>query len=251
MSVQEVWCSESACQCNGLECLPDALNSGQPLSTHQVDGITSLVHKALNSVPRYQRRNLEDEDLCQDASLAVLMAARNHGSSPIQNFPGYAFVTAKNAMLSSARRADPLAVSQRRDLDRIEAIKETLQAQGIFPTAEEIAEMVGLDVKRVISLENLAMTTHIASLDESELDKEPVDSIELIPENIVLFNEDQKRLHEAINALPLRDRGILMMYWVHQKSVSFIAEHYSISTPRVYQLLERAAKTVRLALVAA
>lgn len=118
---------------------------------------------------------------------------------------------------------------------------QTIPTESSDTAAEEIRniESLALTMTRNLALDRKALAHHrVISLDEETHDRTDTTSPSVLDR--IQLNEQQRQLHDTINALPEKQRSILQLRDIEEKSVRETAEIMSLSESDVKTTLHRA-----------
>ena len=201
---------------------------------------------------------LQYEDMISCGVQGLIEAHRSYDPNRGAKFSTYALPRIRGSILDALRAAHPLPRSLQKVSSDIEKASSSLYADlGRSPTKAEIAERMGLALVdllvaakqssiRVVSLENLAdMTVNgmTEKLTEMADDDPSVDPHDVAQSHIL-----RRRLLEAIDELPERERRIIRLYYIESRSLKSIGNAMAISESRASQLRHRAIRRLRSAL---
>ena len=201
---------------------------------------------------------LQYEDMVSCGVQGLIEAYHAYNPDRGAKFSTYALPRIRGAILDALRAAHPLPRSLQKFSSDLEKATSELHAQlGRTPTREELAGFLGLSIDefltrlqssgtRVVSLENLADTAVSGNSEKlwEMADGDPtVDPGEVAEQALV-----RTKLHEALRALPDRERTIVHLYYLQSCSLKSIGRTLGISESRASQLRHRAIRRLRTAL---
>ena len=219
-----------------------------------------LVRHAVNrvAVGSFGASILQYEDMVSCGVQGLIEAYHSFDPNKGAKFSTYALPRIRGAILDALRAAHPLPRSLQKFNSDLERATSELHAQlGRSPTREELAAFLGLTLGdfmerlqssgvRVVSLENLADTAVSGNTEKlwEMADNDPtVDPGEVAEQTLV-----RTKLHEALRALPDRERTIVHLYYLQSRSLKSIGRTLGISESRASQLRHRAIRRLRTAL---
>ncbi len=173
-------------------------------------------------------------------------------------FSTYALPRIRGAILDALRAAHPLPRSLQKFSSDVEHASAALHVSlGRSPTKSELAQQMGLSKKdflatlrtsniRVISLDGLAETAVNGNTEKlwEMADGDP--SVD--PDSMAQGTMVRRKLHEAVEQLPERERTIVRLYYMQTRSLKSIGKELGISESRASQLRHRAIRRLRTAL---
>lgn len=203
---------------------------------------------------RYRDRGLPKEDLVQVACLGLVKAVRRFDPSLEHDFLAFAVPTIAGEIKRYFRDFG-WTVRPPRGIQELQAevsrARATLtQDLGRSPKLDEIADLLGVDVERVIEVVGAAGCFTPASLDAPLGDGGPESLGERLPEVDGDFARTEARivLAPVVRALPERDRRILELRFFHGLTQQEIGERIGVSQMQVSRLLSRILRQLRGAL---
>jgi len=210
-----------------------------------------LVKHVLGRLPVVLPSGLDREDLYSVGVCGLIHAADTYDPSKGAIFKTYAYTTVRGAILDELRRHDPVPRSWReklRDYDQAAALlRERL---GREPSFDDLAEAMGIPVKRV-EKDMLAMrTAALLSLDdeqgqEGELRQLLEEPTARDPSDEAALREDVDRLAAAIGRLPEQERRVVVLYFHEELLLKEIGTLLGVSESRVSQVLTKAIHHLR------
>jgi RNA polymerase sigma factor for flagellar operon FliA len=200
-------------------------------------------------------RHLDVNDLVSAGLLGLMAAIEEFDPGRGVEFPRYAALRIRGAILDELRRLDwiPRGVRRRiRDAERaIESLCQRLDRQ---PTDEEVARELGVGVEAYHQI--LAEGVTLVSLDSTG-SHDPdgptlLDTMEdagsAWPLETVLEKERSAILARLIDELPERERQVLALYYVEDLTMQAVGEVLSVTESRVSQIHSSAVLRLRVAL---
>jgi RNA polymerase primary sigma factor len=220
---------------------------------------------AFSVAKQYQGRGVELGDLVAEANSGLLRAVDKYDPDVGVNFISYAVWWIRQALQAAVTkqgRSVVLPLNRAGDLTRIararEALKERLNRE---PSIDEIARVTELSAGIVRDL--IGVMRPERSLDEPLRDRqgqaegetlanrlaaEQTDETDSIVEGLEVESR-RAALLRALDALPPRDRRVLMLYYGLEdgepKTLQEIALRFGVTRERVRQLRERAIAALR------
>ena len=201
---------------------------------------------------------LQYEDMVSCGMQGLIEAYHAYDPNRGAKFSTYALPRIRGAILDALRAAHPLPRSLQKFASDVERASAALHVRlGRSPTKPELAEEMGLGQKEflrtlrtsnihVISLDNLAETT--VSGDTEKLWEMADDDPNVDPETVTQDTMVRRKLHEAVEQLPERERTIVNLYYMQARSLKSIGQALGISESRASQLRHRAIRRLRGAL---
>ena len=200
------------------------------------------------------------EDLVHSGVLGLLEATQRYDSTKNVQFKTFAQFRIHGAILDSLRQLDRASRRLRTKSRNLNAASERLSMRlGRQPSEEEIAHEVGLDLR---ALRKLATTLHgLESVDRQvafgQDHAETRDLIESAPakseENPFaqcLRSEMREHLTQAMSNLSPREKQLLSLYYVEQRTMQEIASILNLKRSRISQIHSAALAKLRTCLEA-
>ena len=135
---------------------------------------------------------------------------------------------------------------------QVRLIEETRIALGGDPTDEEIAQSMGMDVKKYKKLQRMSVIMNVLSLDMLVDDEEEHQSLQLSskdmssqPEKAFLMEESRQVLAEAVSSLKEKEQMVISLYYVEELNMGQIAEILGVSEPRISQIHSSAIRRLK------
>jgi len=230
----------------------------QPVAAHQNSRIVAglpfveaLARRMAASMPN----SIDIGDLVQDGVLGLIDAAHRFDEERGIKFETFAERRVRGAMIDALRRdAWPRGVRrQRRELD---AAREALRRElGHEPSLADLAARVGSDEKRlsrtIVRINTIESTSPLASADRSNEGSLPpvlMPAEPDTPDAIYEKTEIRERVRAAIQALPVRERKLIGLYYYGEVTMKQIGAEIGVNESRVSQLHARAIRRLRDAL---
>jgi RNA polymerase sigma factor FliA len=210
--------------------------------------VEALARRMASSMPN----SIDVGDLVQDGVLGLIDAAKRFDEGRGIKFETFAERRVRGAMIDALRKdAWPRGVRrQRRELD---AAREALRRElGHEPSMADLAARVGSDEKRlsrtIVRINTIEATSPLASgdhMDESSLPTVLVPSEPDSPHVAYEKAETRDRVRAAIQALPLRERKVVSLYYYGEVTMKQIGAEIGVNESRVSQLHARAIRRLK------
>ena len=220
-----------------------------PLVRHAVNRIT--VGSSSSGILQY-------EDMVSCGVQGLIEAFHSFDPNRGAKFSTYALPRIRGAILDALRAAHPLPRSLQKFSSDVDRASAELHARlGRNPTKQELAKQMGLSQKdflstlqtsniHVVSLDGLAETAVNGNTEKlwEMADEDPT----IDPDSRAQETMVRKKLHEAVEQLPERERTIVHLYYMQSRSLKSIGRALGISESRASQLRHRAIRRLRTAL---
>jgi RNA polymerase sigma factor for flagellar operon FliA len=227
----------------------------QPIAASQNRRIVSglpFVEALARRMAATMPNSIDIGDLVQDGMIGLIDAAHRFDEDRGIKFETFAERRVRGAMIDALRRdAWPRGVRrQRRELD---AAREALRRElGHEPSMADLAARVGSDEKRlsrtIVRINTIESTSPLATgehLDESSLPPALVPSEPDSPDAAYEKLETRDRVRAAIQALPVRERKVIGLYYYGEVTMKQIGAEIGVNESRVSQLHARAIRRLR------
>ncbi|WP_336250304.1 sigma-70 family RNA polymerase sigma factor [Stomatohabitans albus] len=209
-----------------------------------------LVQYGVSEIAARLPRHVHRDDLVSAAMLGLTQAAKSWNSDKGVEFPKFAIIRIRGALLDELRSRDWASRSVRRQAREMQAATEAFTSrEGRTPSMSETAKEMGTSVKQV---ENLVHDVHRGTVlnydamvgegDAANL----LPSAEATPEEAILSNERRAYLADAVMALPERLRHVIIGYFFEGRQMIDIAEELGVTESRISQMRSEAFALIRM-----
>jgi len=226
--------------------------AGQLNKDQLVQRFTPLVRRIASHLMSRLPASVQVDDLVQNGMLGLLDAIGRFEAQMGAQFEVYAAQRVRGAMLDGLRENDWLPRSLRRNSRRIEAaIAQLEQENGRAPTEQELADSLGMALAeyqqmlqdarghQLVYLEDM-VTERGEGFLERHLADEGGD-----PAKILEDENLRRRLVQAIELLPERERLMMALYYEQDLNLREIGEVMGVTESRVCQLHSQAVMRLR------
>jgi RNA polymerase sigma factor for flagellar operon FliA len=188
------------------------------------------------------------DDLVGDGSVGLIRAVDAY--DPVYGIPleQYARRIIAGAMLNGIRRLDPVSERVRRTVRLGEAERYALaQETGTMPLLGEIERrMPALRRARTEAYRGTPLSLDAPFPGGERLEPDPAGD----PQTVFAARAERERIRTAIEALPARQRQIVIAHYFRERSLRSLGQPLGVSSQRVSQLHLIAVKRLRRALEA-
>ncbi|WP_305783298.1 sigma-70 family RNA polymerase sigma factor [Symbioplanes lichenis] len=194
-----------------------------------------IVREMLFKVPAHVHR----DDLASAGYAALVTAAKAYDSSRGIPFGKFAAVRVRGALLDELRAMDWASRSVRARARRAEVARQELTAQlGRTPTAEELAQLLGVAVSELATVDDDVQRAAVLSLQgfAAGTAEDMVTEQALNPEEMLLHRERIGYLHDAVAVLPERLRFVVEASFLRERPLAEVAAELGVTESRVSQL---------------
>jgi RNA polymerase sigma factor for flagellar operon FliA len=203
-----------------------------------------LVRELAGRLPAHVNR----DDLTSAGMMALVTSAQGFDDSRGVPFARFATIRIRGALTDELRSMDWASRGVRSRAREVDAAKSELTALlGRTPRREEIAQVMGVDVAELDSLEadvHRAATLSVEGLTETA-GGDLIPSGEAGPEGLLIHREQIGLLHDAIAELPDRLRTVIEAYFYGNQRMADIAADLGVTESRVSQLRTEALALLR------
>ncbi|GIE28227.1 RNA polymerase sigma factor WhiG [Actinoplanes italicus] len=203
-----------------------------------------MVREMLFKVPPHVHR----DDLASAGYAALVTAAQAYDADRGIPFGRFAAVRVRGALLDELRSMDWASRSVRARARRADVAREELTRQlGRTPTGEELAELLGVAVGELSSVDDDVQRAAVLSLQgfAAGAAEDMVTESAMNPEEMLLHRERLGYLHDAVNVLPERLRYVVEASFLQERPLSEVAAELGVTESRVSQLRTEALALLR------
>lgn len=219
-----------------------------------IEDYIPLVKYVAAGIARRLPSHLGLDDLCSSGLLGLSHAAELFDPERGVEFSAYALPRIRGAIVDELRRLDCLPRVVRRRIREAERAMLTLsQRLGRFPTGEQVAGELGVNVEeyRHLLTESVTLLSLDASLGTND-GAAPIDTLEDVgspdPFLTVAAREQQAILRRMVDDLPERQRQALLLYYYVGLRMHEAAQVMGLTESRVSQLHSSAVLHLRAGL---
>jgi RNA polymerase sigma factor FliA len=215
----------------------------------------SLVHHVARQIHRRVSSDVELDELVSAGTMGLIEALERFEPTRGLAFSTFAVPRVRGAILDELRRNDNVPSSMRRRTRTLTAAREALRHElGREPMAQEVAEMLGLDLPALWKLEAEAEGTMRVALDGSGSDDgddaphpQPMASEDDYAgvENRITLDQETAILRETILRLSQQERTVLTLYYFEELKLHEIATVLEVTESRVSQIRQKAVTKLR------
>ena len=213
-----------------------------------------LVERAARNV-KVKSHEYEMADLVNIGFIGLMDAMEKFDESKKVPFENYAYIRIKGSIIDELRKNGKVPRSQIQKLNAYYKAKEELEEEfQRTPTELEICEHLGITEKQLSGIHQTVLALSNISLNELLFDEDSdgstrIDMLEdetwVSSEEMMLQEEEEMYLHEAIKKLTEREQLVLQLYYKEELQLKEIAEILEVSVPRVSQINSKAIMKLR------
>ncbi|HHW56572.1 MAG TPA: FliA/WhiG family RNA polymerase sigma factor [Clostridia bacterium] len=192
----------------------------------------------------------EYEDLINQGVIGLIDAIEKYQPTKGVKFETYATLRIRGEIIDYLRKKDWMPRSLKKKYKKIEETVETLQQKyNREPTVEEITEACGLngtDVLKTLSYMNVSNINSLEEVIENNFKVHAISDIEFKnPEEELLYKELKRKLANAIDRLPEKERLIITLYYYEDLNYKDISKILNLTESRISQIHTKAIKRIR------
>lgn len=223
--------------------LLSAARSGDPQASEQLLEENQKLVWAV--VHRYTGRGVDAEDLFQLGCIGFLKSVRGFDPSYGTCFSTYAVPKIAGEIRRFLRDDGPIKVSRtlRERSARVFAQRERLRSElGREPHISELSEALGLEPEEIAAADSAG--AEVASLQEETAQGLTLEST-LGDEGMEETVLERMALHQAISALPQRERAVILLRFYRSLTQEKVARIVGVSQVQVSRIERRAVEHLR------
>ncbi len=197
------------------------------------------------------------EDIVNEGVIALIKAIDKFDIDKNVKFETFISKRIRGMIIDIARKQDWVPRSVRKANKNITLATDELYAKtGKAPTAEEVADFMGISVKKYweqTSKNNIFGFVSLDSIMEeageiTEFKRLSSMEEERSPESAVLDSELDEKLKKGLDALREKEKSVIDMYYQKNLSMKEISSILHVSEPRISQIHAKAIKKLRVSM---
>ncbi|KVO87707.1 flagellar biosynthesis sigma factor [Burkholderia ubonensis] len=210
---------------------------------HWIVEYAPLVKRVVGKLSGHAAGIVDRDDLEQIGVMGLLEALRRYGE-PDDEFPNYAVVRVRGAILDELRRQDWRPRTTRQSAHRLHACERALRSKlGREPERDEVCAALGIDTDEYDRLSLDVCADAFMSLDELIGAKGNALAGQCSgPEAQVLM---RRELERALLALDEREQRVVQLYYEFDLNLAEIGKILNLTTARICQLHRAALEKMR------
>ena len=208
------------------------------LVVHYTPLLRAVAHRLGSALPSY----VEVADLVQCGVFGLIDAVERFDPERSPRFESYAAARIRGAILDELRAQDWVPRSVRGRVRELERAQERLESRlQRAATDAELAEELGLPVHEVRAFGRQVQLVSVEALDESSggVSELFADDAALDPMAVVQAAETLRQLAFAVAQLEERDRDVVRLYYLENRTLAEIGRLLGVTESRVCQLHTR------------
>jgi RNA polymerase sigma factor for flagellar operon FliA len=208
------------------------------LVVHYTPLLRAVAHRLGSALPSY----VEVADLVQCGVFGLIDAVERFDPERSPRFESYAVPRIRGAILDELRAQDWVPRTVRGRVRELERAQERLESRlQRAATDAELAEELGLGVQEVRALGRQVQLISVEALDESSggVSEVLADDGAPDPMAVVQAAETLRQLAFAVEQLEQRDRDVVRLYYLENRTLAEIGRLLGVTESRVCQLHTR------------
>ncbi len=193
--------------------------------------------------------SLQMEDIINEGVIAIMKGIDRYDPERDNKFETFISRRIRGMIIDLVRKNDWMPRDFRKQVRQME---EARMALGGESTDEEVAESIGMDVKKYRKLQRMSVIMNVLSLDMLVDDEDEHQSLQLSskdassqPEKAFLREESRQLLSEAVKSLKEKEQLVISLYYVEELNMGQIAEILGVSEPRISQIHSSAIRRLK------
>ena len=224
----------------------------------EVKQALALRHLYIVKTIALQMRNvyagtLQMEDIINEGVIAIMKGIDRYDPERDNKFETFISRRICGMIIDLVRKNDWMPRDFRKQVKAIEDARSALErSQDHSPSDEEIADYMGMDIRKYRKLQRMSVMMNVLSLDMITDDEGEHQSLQLSsgdadsqPEKAYLKGESRQILAEAINSLKEKERMVISLYYVEELNMGQIAQIMKVSEPRISQIHSSAIRKLK------
>ena len=208
------------------------------LVVHYTPLLRTVAHRVGSALPSY----VEVADLVQCGVFGLIDAVERFDPERCPRFESYAAQRIRGAILDELRAQDWVPRTVRGRLRELERAQERLEARLLrAATDNELADELGLPVHEIRTLARQVQMISVEALDESSGGVSEVLACDPSEDPMVRMqaHETLRHLAVAVAQLEERDRAVVRLYYLENRTLAEIGKVLGVTESRVCQLHTR------------
>jgi RNA polymerase sigma factor FliA len=200
--------------------------------------VRAVAHRLAANLPSY----VEHADLVQSGVFGLLDAVERFDPERCPRFESYAGQRIRGAILDELRAQDWVPRTVRGRVRELERAQERLERKLLrAATDRELADELGVAVRDLRALTQQIQLISVEALDENSggLSQLLADDAAPDPMTVVQARETLRQLADAVAGLGERDRTVIRLYYMENRTLAEIGAMLGVTESRVCQLHTR------------
>lgn len=210
----------------------------------------NIVRYAVISTRNMFRKFADDDDVTNEAALALMSAVDSFDPGRNVKFETYASIKVRGAIVDYIRRLGNIPRTVRKFVKEYDAaFAELFSALDREPTREELAAKMGLSAERFDSFAARSAAAQTLSFEEILFDGFDLPDTGggecFEAEKRLMLEERKQQIAQAIGTLKDKERTVVTLYYYEQLKYSEIAQVMGLTESRVCQIHAKAVGKLR------
>jgi RNA polymerase sigma factor FliA len=208
------------------------------LVVHYAPLLRAVAHRVAAGLPSY----VDHADLAQSGVFGLIDAVERFDPERCPRFEGYAAQRIRGAILDELRAQDWVPRTVRGRVRELERAQERLEARLLrAATDRELAEELGVPVRDLRHLTQQVQTISVEALEENSggVSELLADDRAPDPMTVVQARELMRQLTMVVSQLGERDRRVVELYYLENRTLAEIGRVLGVTESRVCQLHSR------------
>ncbi len=196
---------------------------------------------------------LQMEDIINEGVIAIMKGIDRYDPERDNKFETFISRRIRGMIIDLVRKNDWMPRDFRKQVKAMEDARVALdRTLGRQPSDEEIAEHMGMDIRKFRKLQRMSVMMNVLSLDMITDDEGEHQSLQLSsgdmdsqPEKAFLKGESRQILAEAIESLKEKEKLVVSLYYVEELNMGQIAQILQVSEPRISQIHSSAIRKLK------
>jgi RNA polymerase sigma factor FliA len=208
------------------------------LVVHYAPLVRAIAHRVAAGLPSY----IDQADLAQSGVFGLIDAVERFDPDRCPRFESFAAQRIRGAILDELRAQDWVPRTVRGRVRELERAQERLEGRLLrAATDRELADEMGVPVRDLRGLTQQVQMISVEALDESSggVSELLADDGAPDPMAVVQARETLRQLTVAVSQLGERDRTVVQMYYLENRTLAEIGRLLGVTESRVCQLHSR------------
>ncbi len=224
----------------------------------EVKQALTLRHLYIVKTIALQMRNvyagtLQMEDIINEGVIAIMKGIDRYDPERDNKFETFISRRIRGMIIDLVRKNDWMPRDFRKQVKAMENARVELERTlGFPPSDEDIADHMGMDIRKYRKIQRMSVMMNVLSLDMITDDEGDHQSIQLSsgdidsqPEKAFLKEESRQVLTEAIESLKEKEKLVVSLYYVEELNMGQIAQILNVSEPRISQIHSSAIRKLK------
>ncbi|MCI9282509.1 MAG: FliA/WhiG family RNA polymerase sigma factor [Lachnospiraceae bacterium] len=224
----------------------------------EVKQALTLRHLYIVKTIALQMRNvyagtLQMEDIINEGVIAIMKGIDRYDPERDNKFETFISRRIRGMIIDLVRKNDWMPRDFRKQVKAMENARVELERTlGFPPSDEDIADHMGMDIRKYRKMQRMSVMMNVLSLDMITDDEGDHQSIQLSsgdidsqPEKAFLKEESRQVLTEAIESLKEKEKLVVSLYYVEELNMGQIAQILNVSEPRISQIHSSAIRKLK------